>query len=941
MGIKNISENNDRLLRLEYKSRVLHSIEELGDSLYVLTQKVEAGMFYEALQVYKHTFERFTALDVSIRQTPLMQRLMDLLTGKKAEIRQLCVYFLIDQIFNTEVFNPGEELLAQIDFGQIVLDLAEPDQTVGEKELEDLVPDPLTVRQKSKFFGRKRIRFIFSLVKNMEELKLQQYLSYLDLQKLDQMLEVMFDRELVKVFQELTNGKSELSQADEEINYFNIFLSVRCLKELEPECCIPELLVANLDENFNRIILNCFTAFLKELYVLEMNTTKLNSPRLPFFFWDGEYSKTLLPASFLLSAVPHLESASKLIMLLLFYTLQYLADFTKLCLFLSDQASLKTHLGALVQSLSQKIAQVMEKLFLRMGKPREDEALLLVSEDFNAKCFEVEKRLNLTYNYFPLVMQLVMRVLNKGLNSLGESLDPSLQGDFSREAGNCMGSLCENLYKRYFLILKTKNVFEQVTKDPRNLEVFHFRQADRDRLIEEVGEGAEPRPYLPAAEYVKVVLDDICLLFGLMSFEHHQRFVLAHYNWCLYSFIQLLVDKFKADIEDYNMTSLKKSLGFKDLLVSDYSFHQFTAHIALPGQTEGKDYLPEDEYFKALAHTYSTLSAQQSALPVQAFREDKYVRVGDNLALVFECFVNVKLSFNKNLLFILSTLNEAVVRRLVNDTVSSDARPSNQIEREKAQQILITNLLTEIRRPKSEIAKKADEIYKSQKTAGQSFEEFSLTSIDSQVLMLFYYYWKFDRMLVELYLSLKVIIHLTILVHLAPRFQPTAAEEGEKLIVSGNLVLTFAKKYRMLVEALAACLSPVLLSFLFDESLHLVSTQLEENLFELMKYSPKSVPTLLPLLNTLQQSLGQLSVYQFEAENLKRIGKRLKRFLQLFEKALDEEALMKILADNPDRYTKKQIVNFVLAMNNNTPRGQDLPFNLSLVLKKAGDSLRS
>jgi hypothetical protein len=413
--------------------------------------------------------------------------------------------------------------------------------------------------------------------------------------------------------------------------------------------------VTNLDENFNRIILNCFNAFLKEVYILEMNTAKLGCPKLPYFIWESEYSKTLLPASYLLSNIPNLEIVCKLLVLVIFYSLQYLADFVKLCQFLSDEQSLKANLGSLVLCLSKKISMVMEKLLLNMTKVREDEAMLLVSEDFNAKCYEIEKRLQLTHSYFPFCMQLVMRMLNKGLNSLGENLDPVHQAEFAREAGGCMTNFCESLYKRYFHLMKNANLFEGLIKIPRNLEVFHFRQADKDKLTQDGVDQNEMRPYLPAAEYVKVILDDISLQFSLMKFEHHQKFMLAYYNYSLYGFIQLLVDKFKDDINDYNMKSLKQALGFKELLTSDYSFHQFMQYLGLHGfgDTIG-NFIAEDEYFKALALNYSRLSSQLSILPIQAFKEDKYVSIGENCSIVFDCFVSVKLSFIRNFESILS-----------------------------------------------------------------------------------------------------------------------------------------------------------------------------------------------------------------------------------------------------------------------------------------------
>lgn len=106
--------------------------------------------------------------------------------------------------------------------------------------------------------------------------------------------------------------------------------------------------------------------------------------------------------------------------------------------------------------------------------------------------------------------------------------------------------------------------------------------------------------------------------------------------------------------------------------------------------------------------------------------------------------------------------------------------------------------MASMKRSKSELFKKAEDIYQGIKD--QSFEEFSITHLDSQVIMLFYYFIKFDKMLVELYLNLKIIIHLTILIYLSPKFQHQATSVDDKVILSGNMTITFFKKYKQLVD---------------------------------------------------------------------------------------------------------------------------------------------
>ena len=308
---------------------------------------------------------------------------------------------------------------------------------------------------------------------------------------------------------------------------------------------------------------------------------------------------------------------------------------------------------------------MIEKLLLRIGQSKEEDNFLLVSEDIAAKCYEVEKRLNLNASYFPFAMMFANRMLDKGFDSLFK-----LVGKEYPQIKDSMINLNQTLYTRYFSIIRKQNIFEKVSHDARHLEIFRYRENDKDRLAEDFskhttsdGRALVPpallRPYLPFSEYVKVSLNDVVYLLGLMKFEHHQRFMLSHYIWNLNSFIQILVEKFKDDISDYGMISLKKSLGFKDLLTSDYSFNQFISFLGLSGMSEESQkntYLSEEEYFKAISMTYGQLSYQASEIPLEAFREDKYVKVAENCGIVLSCFESVKLSFNLNLQDILIKL---------------------------------------------------------------------------------------------------------------------------------------------------------------------------------------------------------------------------------------------------------------------------------------------
>lgn len=161
----------------------------------------------------------------------------------------------------------------------------------------------------------------------------------------------MFDDAPVKAFQELSRSDARFNQADNEVNYYNVFLCVSCFQALNPDCMPASVaksnqaLVKKVEENFNRIVINCFNAFKRDLYILELNCAQVDGGILPYFVWKSELSKELLSKSGLLTAVKNLEVVSKFLVLLGFSCLQYIADFIKLCALTEDVESAKSDLG--------------------------------------------------------------------------------------------------------------------------------------------------------------------------------------------------------------------------------------------------------------------------------------------------------------------------------------------------------------------------------------------------------------------------------------------------------------------------------------------------------------------------------------------------------------------------------------------------------------------
>lgn len=51
----------------------------------------------------------------------------------------------------------------------------------------------------------------------------------------------MFDKEVVKMFEDLSKSTTDFSQVDSQVSYYNIFLCVNCIRELEPQWVIADV----------------------------------------------------------------------------------------------------------------------------------------------------------------------------------------------------------------------------------------------------------------------------------------------------------------------------------------------------------------------------------------------------------------------------------------------------------------------------------------------------------------------------------------------------------------------------------------------------------------------------------------------------------------------------------------------------------------------------
>lgn len=193
-SFSHISEEKDKLERLYEQERVLRTVENLNDLIYLIAQKIEAGIFHEALGLYSKAMKLMETLEASIRETGVVKRITEQLEIKKSEIQQLCIYFLFDQLFNSEVVERGDALLQQLDLGQVVFQLSDGASALdkspqkGREKVIEEEPDPDSGKRQLQTFSRKRVNFIFSIIRRMEGFKGENFMDYIDTAKLDAMI---------------------------------------------------------------------------------------------------------------------------------------------------------------------------------------------------------------------------------------------------------------------------------------------------------------------------------------------------------------------------------------------------------------------------------------------------------------------------------------------------------------------------------------------------------------------------------------------------------------------------------------------------------------------------------------------------------------------------------------------------------------------------------
>jgi hypothetical protein len=189
-----ISEEKDKLERLYVQERILRTVENLNDLIYLTAQKIESGIFHEALGLYSKAITLMETLDHGVRETGVVKRITEQLEIKKSEIQQLCIYFLFDQLFNSEVVERGDALLQQLDLGNVLFKLNDDDPKAegGNSNTKERVvheePEQDSGTRQLQTFSRKRVNFIFSIVRRMEGFTGHDYMGYIDTEKLDAMI---------------------------------------------------------------------------------------------------------------------------------------------------------------------------------------------------------------------------------------------------------------------------------------------------------------------------------------------------------------------------------------------------------------------------------------------------------------------------------------------------------------------------------------------------------------------------------------------------------------------------------------------------------------------------------------------------------------------------------------------------------------------------------
>jgi hypothetical protein len=185
VSLDDIAHDNEELIKINYKIRILKTIETVNNQIYRITQKIEKGLFHEALLIYEKAEKRFESLDQQVRNTKILLEIEGNLKSKRTEIHQLCVYFLVNQIFSKDNLKMTAETGPTEDFSAVFN--SEVDANTGFAQglkgfglnFADLI---------NRTFGNKRMRFLYSSVLPLKDFQPERYMEYIDLNKLDKYL---------------------------------------------------------------------------------------------------------------------------------------------------------------------------------------------------------------------------------------------------------------------------------------------------------------------------------------------------------------------------------------------------------------------------------------------------------------------------------------------------------------------------------------------------------------------------------------------------------------------------------------------------------------------------------------------------------------------------------------------------------------------------------
>jgi hypothetical protein len=185
ISLDGIARDNEELVKVNYKIKILKTIETVNNLIYRITQKIEKGLFHEALLIYDKAEKTFETLDQEVRSTKIMVEIDGNLKSKRIEIYQLCLYFLINQIFTKD--SPTSKLDTDpIEDFSAVFNMEIDEQTGFSQGLKGIGLNFTDLIKRT--FGNKRMRFLYSSVLPLKDFQPERYMDFIDLHKIDKYL---------------------------------------------------------------------------------------------------------------------------------------------------------------------------------------------------------------------------------------------------------------------------------------------------------------------------------------------------------------------------------------------------------------------------------------------------------------------------------------------------------------------------------------------------------------------------------------------------------------------------------------------------------------------------------------------------------------------------------------------------------------------------------